>query len=120
MYDMLIAFDARPLQPSLRHWGIGMVVDNIVRRLSHDFDFLGLAPRFDDGSGENFRMWPDLRGLNRAIFEMSPWMEKSMDLYWGPAHVIPAAAKDPSVLTTHDLVLLRFGNEQRWGRLSAA
>ena len=117
---MVIGFDARPVQPGLRHWGIGMVVDNIVRRLSSRFDFLGFAPRFENDSEFAVRMWPDLPGANRAIFEISPWFDTRMDIYWGSAHVIPAVVRRPSVLTTHDLVLLKFPKDQSWGRLWAA
>lgn len=111
---MIVAYDARPLQPQTRHWGVGVVVDNVCSRMDSRFNLRGIAHRFAGASQEGLRTWPVIPKMNNFLFELSPLLLRSFDVYWGTNHFLPALVRRPSVLTIHDLLLLKYHNEQRW------
>jgi hypothetical protein len=63
----MIAYDARPLQPKTRHWGVGVVIDAILSRLNTQFEFCGLAHKFAGYKQEGIHAWPTIKKSN-AIF----------------------------------------------------
>jgi glycosyltransferase involved in cell wall biosynthesis len=101
-----VAFDARVLQPETRHWGPGVFVDNIVERLSGQFQFCGLAHRFNPRGPVEIRSWPRIPKTGKAFFELSFLLAGSCDVYWGTNDFLPWALRKPSVLTVYDLLLL--------------
>lgn len=100
----IVAFDARPLQPQTRHWGPGVVLWNILRRLSHDFQLIGIAHRFQPPDRLSIRSWPVVPRLSLASFEVSPLLAGSFDVYWGANDYLPQLLRKPSVSTVHDLL----------------
>lgn len=101
----VVAFDARPLDPATRHWGVGAFVGAVSSRLSGSWQLIGIADRFPPPPGVRIRMWPRLPKTQRPIFEISPWFSPH-DLYWGTNHFLPQAVRRPSIVTVHDLLLL--------------
>lgn len=112
-----VAFDARPLQPRTRHWGVSVVIDTIKDALEKQFRFIGLSPRYCASMAEEFWTWRRVPKCNTALFECSPLLFHGFDLYWGTNHFLPAALRKPSVLTVHDTLLCRHPSEERFGRV---
>ncbi len=114
---MMIAYDARALDPRWRHQGVGVVLSNLLGRLGRH-DFIGLAPRFPEPVPERIRFWNSpSRRLDYLLVEISPWLFRGADLYWGPNNALPAAVRTPSVVTVHDLLFFRYPCDQPWSRL---
>jgi len=114
--QLIVAYDARPLQPETRHWGPGVVVENILARLSGDYRFVGIAHWFQNDSGWPVRSWPTIPRMGKMLFELSPLFAGRFDLYWGTNHFLPEALQGPSVLTVHDLLLLNHMDSRRQER----
>lgn len=113
MNHLTVAYDARFLQPKTRHWGVGVVIENIIKRLNGNFNFVGLTHRFPARMGDNFRYWPSFPLANRLLFEISPFFVRDCDVYWATAHFLPEFVRRPSVLTVYDMLLLNeFGNRR--------
>jgi glycosyltransferase involved in cell wall biosynthesis len=112
-----IAFDARPLQPKTRHWGVSVVIDTLKAALSNEFNFIGLSPRYSESMADEFWTWRRIPKCNTALFELSPLLFRDFDLYWGANHFLPAALRKPSVVTVHDMVLFRYPGEERFSRV---
>lgn len=111
-----VAFDARPLEPATRHWGVGAFVENVLCRLPPQLRCLGIADRFAPPTGVPIRAWPPVRHTQRAFFEVSPWLADH-DVYWGTNHFLPQCLRRPAVVTVHDLLLLNgMDGEDRFGR----
>lgn len=106
MNRLNILYDARFLQPKTRHWGVGVVIDNIVGQLAGQFRFVGLSHRFEGNEGRDLKFWPSLSLANRVVFEVSPLLARDCDLYWATAHFLPQFVSNPSVLTMYDMLLL--------------
>lgn len=106
MNRLNILYDARFLQPKTRHWGVGVVIDNIVGRLAGQFRFVGLSQRFEGNGGQDLKFWPSLSLANRLVFEVSPLLARGCDLYWATTHFLPQFVSSPSVLTVYDMLLL--------------
>ncbi len=106
MPAITVAFDARPLDPEMRHWGPGVFVENIVKRLSGRVRFRGLAHRFPGGDALGIVSWPCIPKTGRVFFALSPALGWPFDLYWGTNHLLPHLLRKPSVLTVHDMLLL--------------
>jgi glycosyltransferase involved in cell wall biosynthesis len=116
---MIIAYDARPLQPLTRHWGVGVVIDNLVTRLRGSFHFSGIAHRFPGAEREGIKTWPLVPRMNNIAFEASTLLLRDFDVYWGTNDFIPALTSHPSLLTVHDLLLLKYPGDQRHTRFLA-
>lgn len=116
---MIIAYDARPLQPQTRHWGVGVVVDNLLARLADRFQFSGIAHAFPGAEREGIKTWPKIPHTNNLAFEGSVLLLRKFDVYWGTNDFLPALAKCPSVITVHDLLLLKYPSDQSRTRLLA-
>lgn len=101
----VVAFDARPLEPATRHWGVGEFVGAVLSRLDGQYRLIGIADRFPPPPGVRIRMWPRVRKTQRAIFEVSAWFA-AHDVYWGTNHFLPQTVRRPSVVTVHDLLML--------------
>ena len=114
-----VAFDGRPLNPRTRHWGVGVVVDNVVSRLSASFKFVGVSYGFQGASEQGIRTWPSVPRLNTFLFEGSSVLAGDVDLYWGTNHFVPATVRMPSVVTIHDLLLMLYPHEQPLSRFAA-
>jgi glycosyltransferase involved in cell wall biosynthesis len=117
---MIVAYDARPLQPQTRHWGVGVVVDNLLVRLAQRFQFSGIAHRFPNAELEGIKTWPRIPYMNSLAFEGSVLLLKKYDIYWGTNDFLPALARCPSLITVHDLLLLRYPSEQSRTRFLAS
>jgi glycosyltransferase involved in cell wall biosynthesis len=117
--QMIVAYDARPLQPQTRHWGVGVLVDNLLSRLSQRFQFSGIAHRFVGAEREGIRTWPKIPYTNSIAFEASLLLLKEYDIYWGTNHFLPALTRRPSVVTVHDLLLLKYRSDQPYTRYLA-
>ena len=114
---MMVAYDARALNPRHRHQGVGVMIENIVGRLRGKADFLGLAPRFDSEIPEKVVNWPSpLRKLDIFTFEISPIFTKRFDVYWGTNLALPQLSRNRTLLTFHDLLLFKFPGDQPWVR----
>lgn len=113
---MVIAFDARPLGPRTRHWGVGVVIDNVIARLQRKFLFRGIANRFPGAAEEGFRTWPTIPNTGPILFEASSLLAGSYDLYWGTNHFVPAVCHRPAVVTVHDLLLVKYPQDQPHSR----
>lgn len=114
---MIVAYDARALNPRHRHQGVGVMIENIVGRLRGKADFLGLAPRFDSEIPEKVVNWPSpVRKLDIFTFEISPMFAKHFDLYWGTNFSLPQLNRSRTLLTFHDLLLFKFPGDQPWVR----
>jgi glycosyltransferase involved in cell wall biosynthesis len=109
---MIVAYDARPLQPQTRHCGVGVVVDNLLARLSGRFQFSGIAHPFPGAEEEGITTWPRIPYMNPLTFEGSVLFLNEFDIYWGTNDFLPALAKCPSVITVHDLLLLKYPSDQ--------
>ncbi len=109
---MIVAFDARSLGPETRHWGVGVVIDNILSRLNGRFSFVGITHRFQGAAAQGLRTWPRLPKTNALFFEASTLLAGPFDLYWGANHFVPASCQRPAVVTVHDLLLLKYPHEQ--------
>jgi glycosyltransferase involved in cell wall biosynthesis len=116
---MIIAYDARPLQPQTRHWGVGVVVDNLLARLAQRFQFSGIAHEFPGAEEEGIKTWPRIPYMNLLTFEGSVLFLKKFDIYWGTNHFLPALTRCPSVVTVHDLLLLKYPSDQTLTRFLA-
>jgi len=116
---MIVAYDARPLQPQTRHWGVGVVVDNLLARLAHSFQFSGVAHQFPGAEQEGIKTWPRIPYMNTVIFEGSVLFLKKFDIYWGTNDFLPALAWCPCVVTVHDLLLLKYPSDQSHTRFLA-
>src|SRR5882762_9388810 len=116
---MIVAYDARPLQPQTRHWGVGVVVDNLLARLEDRFQFSGIAHPFPGAEKEGIRTWPRIPYMNTLTFEGSVLFLKKFDIYWGTNDFLPALARCPSVVTVHDLLLLKYPSDQPLTRFFA-
>jgi glycosyltransferase involved in cell wall biosynthesis len=116
---MIIAYDARPLQPVTRHWGVGVVLDNLLPRLRGAFQFSGIAHRFPGAEREGIKTWPVVPRLNNFAFEASALLLKDFDVYWGTNDFLPALTSRPSLVTVHDLLLLKYPGDQRHTRFLA-
>ncbi len=110
---MTIAFDARPLKPQTRHWGPGVFVSNIVSRLSSEFHFVGVAPRFLPVSGIEISSWPALPKTGALFYEFSPLLAGPFDIFWGSIGFLPANLRKPSVVTVHDLMFINGMDQER-------
>lgn len=109
---MIVAYDARPLQPQTRHWGVGVVIDNLLARLAHRFQFSGIAHPFPGAEQEGIKTWPRIPYMNTLTFEASVFVLKKFDIYWGTNDFLPALTRCPSVMTVHDLLLLKYPFDQ--------
>ncbi len=109
---MIVAYDARPLQPQTRHWGVGVVVDNLLARLAGRFQFSGIAHQFPGAEQEGIKTWPRIPYMNTLTFEGSVLFLKKFDIYWGTNDFLPALARCPCVVTVHDLLLLKYPSDQ--------
>jgi glycosyltransferase involved in cell wall biosynthesis len=109
-----IAYDARPLQPQTRYWGPGVVIDNILSRLSADCRFIGLAHRFARIPDLEVISWPTIPKTGRLFFDLSPWLAGSFDVYWGTNHLLPGTLRGPSLVTAHDLLFSNRLDESHW------
>src|SRR6266700_2519735 len=116
---MIIAYDARPLQPLTRHWGVGVVLDNLLSRLRGTFGFSGIAHRFAGAEREGIKTWPIVPRMNNIVFEGSVLLLREFDVYWGTNDFLPALTSRPSLLTVHDLLLLKYPGDQRHTRFLA-
>lgn len=116
---MIVAYDARPLQPQTRHWGVGVVVDNLLTRLADRFQFSGIAHRFPGAEQEGIKAWPRIPYMNTLTFEGSVLFLKKFDIYWGTNDFLPALAQCPCVVTVHDLLLLKYPTDQPLTRFLA-
>lgn len=109
----IVLYDARFLQPKTRHWGVGIVIRNVVERLADDFNFIGLSHHFPD-AGHKIKYWPSIPRVNRLLFEVSMLWARECDLYWGTTHFLPGLLNRPSVLTVHDMLLLNHVEDGRF------
>jgi len=116
---MTIAYDARPLQPVTRHWGVGVVLDQLLPRLRRNFQLSGIAHRFPGAEQEGITTWPRVPKVNNFAFEVSPALVKDFDVYWGTNDFIPALSSRPSLVTVHDLLLLKYPSDQALTRFLA-
>lgn len=116
---MIVAYDARPLQPQTRHWGVGVVVDNLLTRLAPRFQFSGIAHAFAGAEQEGIKTWPRIPYMNTVTFEGSVLFLKKFDIYWGTNDFLPALARCPCVVTIHDLLLLKYPSDQPLTRFFA-
>jgi glycosyltransferase involved in cell wall biosynthesis len=116
---MIVAYDARPLQPQTRHWGVGVVVDNLLARLAQRFHFSGIAHEFPGAEQEGIKTWPRVPYMNTFAFEGSVLFLKKFDIYWGTNDFLPALARCPCVVTVHDLLLLKYPSDQPLTRFLA-
>lgn len=116
---MKVAYDARPLQPQTRHWGVGVVIDNLLKRLRPVVEFTGIAHPFPDAECEGIKTWHALPYMNTLTFEVSTLLVRDFDVYWGTNDFIPALNRRPSLLTVHDLLLLKYPEDQPHTRLLA-
>src|SRR5262245_7414999 len=108
-----VAFDARPLQPRTRHWGVGVVLDSLVPRLTGKFNFAGISRKFPGSEAQGLKTWPKVPRANLLFFELSALLaDRKCDIYWGTNHFVPACCRKPSVVTVHDLLLLKYPDEQ--------
>jgi len=109
-----VLYDARSLQPQFRHWGVGVFIGNLVPRLSPDFHMTGRSLHFADADEHNISTWPAVPKLGtNALFEVSTFGAPHFDLYWGTNHHLPQAVpRNRTVLTVHDLLLLRYPSDQ--------
>lgn len=107
-----VAFDARPLNPKTRHWGVGVVIDHIVSRLDTRFALVGVSPLFAGAVQQGLRTWPRLARPNLLSFEASSLVAGAFDLYWGTNHFVPASCRRPSVVTVHDILLLKYHDKE--------
>jgi glycosyltransferase involved in cell wall biosynthesis len=84
------------------------------------FTFRGLAQSFRGARELGISTWPRIPRLNDLLFEFSPLMiPNDHHLYWGTNHFIPAFCKKPSVVTVHDLLLLKYPDDQPFSRILA-
>jgi glycosyltransferase involved in cell wall biosynthesis len=109
---VIVAYDARPLQPHTRHWGVGVVVDNLLAQLAGRFQFSGIAHPFPGAEREGIKTWLKIPRTNSIAFEASVLFLKKFDVYWGTNDFLPALARCPSVITVHDLLLLKYPSDQ--------
>lgn len=116
---MVIGFDARPLNPKVRHWGVGVVIDAVLSRLNGPFKFQGIAQSFPGAKEQGIVTWPWIPRMNDLLFEFSPLRAKHVDVYWGSNHLVPAMCRTPSVVTVHDLLLIKYPHDQPHSRLLA-
>jgi glycosyltransferase involved in cell wall biosynthesis len=116
---MIVAYDARSLQPQTRHWGVGLVVDNLLAQLAGRFQFLGIAHPFPGAEQEGIKTWPRIPYMNTLTFEGSVLFLKKFDIYWGTNDFLPALVRCPSVVTVHDLLLLKYPSDQPLTRFLA-
>ncbi len=116
---MIVAYDARPLQPQTRHWGVGVVVDNLLAQLASRFQFSGIAHPFPGAEREGIKTWPRIPYMNTFTFEGSVLFLKEFDIYWGTNDFLPALARCPCVVTVHDLLLLKYASDQPLTRFFA-
>lgn len=114
--DLVVGFDARPLHPSTRHWGVGVVIDNVTNQLRSNIGFVGYSPRFPGAEKEGIRVWPSVRNCNTLIFEAVVLMGIQADVFWGTNDIIPRFPRMPSVVTVHDLLPIHYPKEQRLSR----
>lgn len=115
-----VLYDARVLNPRTRHWGPGRTTHEIISRLSDRFDFRGLSYSFVDCRNFNITPWPRIPKLNFLMFELSPMLRRDWDVYWGTNHFLPALTfKKPTVITVHDLLLLKYPSDQKHSPLFA-
>lgn len=101
-----VAFDARPLRPEVRFWGVGRLLDNLLPRLRERFDMVGLSFGFVGAAEEGIVTWPVVPKLTTMLFEASPVMARGQSVYWGTNHFLPQVIPARSVLSVHDLLLL--------------
>lgn len=109
-----VAYDARFLNPKTRHWGVGAVIENVVKRLDGDLTFTGVAPKFRSDGTYRIKFWPHIPRGNRLMFEVSPLLAGDFDLYWGTAHLLPGLLRRPSVLTVYDMLFLNHIERRRF------
>lgn len=79
---------------------------NILRRLSSEFQAIGIAQKFQAPDGLRIKMWPVIPKLGTASFEVSPIFAGHYDLYWATNDYLPQFLKNRSVATIHDLLPL--------------
>ncbi len=101
-----VAFDARPLRPEVRFWGVGRFLDSLLPRLRERFDMVGLSFGFAGAAQEGLVTWPVVPKLTTMLFEASPVMARGHSVYWGTNHFLPQVIPARSVLSVHDLLLL--------------
>lgn len=120
---MIIGIDARQLAKS-QTAGIGTYVDNIVKYLSENdnentYILYSHKPLADESSlPGNFkvRIIPNKVGSILMFFLLSSYLkEDSVDVFWGPEHILPPRIKGLKyVLTIHDTALLI---NKKWGAI---
>jgi glycosyltransferase involved in cell wall biosynthesis len=120
MQAITVLFDARPLQPETRHWGPGVFVENILRRLSSQFHFRGLAHRFPANGHFEIVTWPRIPKTGQAFFEISPLLGGRFEIYWGTNHFLPRFVFRPSVVTVHDSLIVNNLDREPRQRLRIA
>ena len=101
-----VAYDARPLRPGVRFWGVGRLLDNLLPRLRDRFELVGLSFAFSGAAEEGIATWPVVPKLTTLLFEASPLMVRGGSVYWGTNHFLPQIIPGRSVLSVHDLLLL--------------
>jgi glycosyltransferase involved in cell wall biosynthesis len=96
-----------------------VVVDNLLARLGDRFQFSGIAHRFPGAEQEGIKTWRRIPYMNTLTFEGSVLFLKKFDIYWGTNDFLPALAQCPSVVTVHDLLLLKYPSDQPMTRFFA-
>ncbi len=111
-----IAYDARPLRPEVRFWGVGRFLDSLLPRLREQFEMVGLSFGFAGAAQEGVVTWPVVPKLTTILFEASPLLARDASVYWGTNHFLPQVIPGRPVLSVHDLLLLRDpeGWEPAW------
>ena len=89
------------------------MIDEVIARLRSSVGFVGVSFHFDGAELEGIRTWPVIPKCNNFVFEISTLLAGDADVYWGTNHFIPRSTKLPSVVTIHDMLLIRFPGEQR-------
>lgn len=94
-------------------------MDNLLTRLAGRFQFLGIAHPFPGAEQEGIKTWPRIPCMNTLTFEGSVLFLKKFDIYWGTNDFLPALARCPSIVTVHDLLLLKYPSDQSLTRFLA-
>jgi len=109
-----IVYDARPLKPETRHWGVGEVIQNLLPELGKRNSVRGLSHTFNSSREMNIDTWPSMPLVNKLIFEFSPLFTGKFDVYWGTNTFIPGFFLNyPSIVTVHDMILFDLPGDQR-------
>lgn len=117
---MRILFDARVLNGNGEHWGVGVFTKEVISRLRHKYEFIGLAHSSLKTSitDLHYALYPSLPKLKWFMFEIYPLIYRDYDIFWGTNHFIPAYTNfKPNIVTVHDLLLIKYPNDQKLTRL---